>query len=79
MKAQRTALIAYKVPPNINVSCLTHTNSYVKLAIPEMNRQKYGINLESVLEGKGMWDKLLSSMILPHSIRVVNGMRNQSG
>ena len=48
INAHKTALMAYKVPPNTRTNCLSQMSSYTKLAAPETNRQKEGKNLEEV-------------------------------
>jgi hypothetical protein len=49
IKAHKTALIAYRVPPNTRDNCRIQISSYIRLAAPEIKMQKKGISLEGVL------------------------------
>jgi hypothetical protein len=49
IKAHKTALIAYRVPPNTSDNCRIQISSYTRLAAPEIKMQKKGISLEGVV------------------------------
>ena len=50
IKAHKTALIAYSVPPNTKANCLIQMSSYTRLAAPEIKRQKKGITFGEVIK-----------------------------
>ena len=48
IKAHKTALMAYRLPPNIRANCRIQISSYTRLAAPEIKMQKKGMSREGV-------------------------------